>query len=330
MIHSKIPEISIIVPVYKVEPYLRSCVDSILQQSFTDFELILVDDGSPDRCPEICDEYARQDERVRVIHKENGGLSSARNAGIDAARGHYIGFIDSDDYIHRDMFRVLRQHLTDSDADIAVCGVVDRYPDHDKYYTGPPVSGTFSPEEALKIMLVGDVVRVYAVNKLYKRSIFEELRYPVGKTMEDGYLIVEVTRRASRIYIDSTPYYYYIHRADSITTGSFTEHDFNIIGAYEYSLRLITEHFPRIHPYALRRLMWANGYLLTRLCSEPKQVRRQYKKQTRAIRGFFIRNMVQVFKVPELPLKNRLSYLLIAASPSLFMKMKAKRLDNVQ
>lgn len=101
------PKISIIVPVYEVEPYIHKCVDSILAQTFTDFELILVDDGSPDNCGEICDEYEENDSRIRVIHKENGGPSSARNAGLNIAKGDYIGFVDSDDWIETDMYEML-------------------------------------------------------------------------------------------------------------------------------------------------------------------------------------------------------------------------------
>ncbi len=120
-------EISIIVPVYKVEPYLRKCVDSILAQTFTDFEVILVDDGSPDNSGKICDEYASKDSRVRVIHKENGGLSSARNAGIDVARGKYLGFVDSDDYIEKDMYELLYDNIVKEQADLSICGIYDIY-----------------------------------------------------------------------------------------------------------------------------------------------------------------------------------------------------------
>ncbi|WP_227166600.1 glycosyltransferase, partial [Enterococcus faecium] len=125
-------EISIIVPVYKVEKYLRKCVDSILAQTFTDFEVILVDDGSPDNSGKICDEYAEKDNRVRVIHKENGGLSSARNAGIDVARGKYLGFVDSDDYIDEDMYEILYENLKIHDADISSVELIPFYGDRYK------------------------------------------------------------------------------------------------------------------------------------------------------------------------------------------------------
>ena len=123
------PTISVIVPVYKVEPYIRKCVDSILGQTFSDIQVILVDDGSPDQCGKICDEYAKQDNRVEVIHKENGGLSDARNAGIPYAKGEYIIFLDSDDYIENDMFEYMYTRIKDSGADMATCGLSEVYTD---------------------------------------------------------------------------------------------------------------------------------------------------------------------------------------------------------
>ena len=117
-------KLSVVVPVYKVEKYLARCIESILEQSFADFELILVDDGSPDRCPAICDEYAQKDDRIKVIHQTNRGLSSARNAGIECASGEYIAFIDSDDFISKNMFSILMQNALDHQADISGCCAV--------------------------------------------------------------------------------------------------------------------------------------------------------------------------------------------------------------
>ena len=122
------PKISIIVPVYKVEKYIHKCIDSILNQTFKDFELILVDDGSPDNCGKICDEYAKKDSRVIVIHKENGGLSSARNSGLDIARGDYIGFVDSDDYIENDMYELLYNLCEENNCDISSCSSIIHFP----------------------------------------------------------------------------------------------------------------------------------------------------------------------------------------------------------
>ena len=121
------PIISIIVPIYKTEKQLGRCIDSILSQTFTDFELILIDDGSPDRCPELCDDYEKQDNRIRVIHKKNEGQARARNIGLDLAKGQYIGFVDSDDYIERDMYEKLYSALVKNNADLCICGYLYKH-----------------------------------------------------------------------------------------------------------------------------------------------------------------------------------------------------------
>ncbi|EME3187758.1 glycosyltransferase, partial [Enterococcus faecalis] len=165
------PKISIIVPVYNVEKYLEKCVRSILAQTFTDFELILVDDGSPDSSGAMCDQFAEQDQRVKVIHKENGGLSDARNAGIEIATGEYLGFVDSDDYIADDMYELLYTNIVKEDADLSICGIYDVYEGKEPIVKSL-IQGTFSREEALLLILQGNIISVHAVNKLYKRKLF--------------------------------------------------------------------------------------------------------------------------------------------------------------
>ncbi|MGJ0706244.1 glycosyltransferase family 2 protein, partial [Enterococcus avium] len=179
-------EISIIVPVYDVEKYLKKCVDSILNQTFKDFELILVDDGSPDNSGAICDQYAEKDSRVRVIHKENGGLSDARNAGIEVARGKYLGFVDSDDFVNEDMYKQLYTSIIENNADLSICGIFDLYEGK------TPIKKTekkllLNRNEAMIMIFHGNEISVHAYNKLYKKEIFESLRYPVGKYHEDSY-----------------------------------------------------------------------------------------------------------------------------------------------
>ena len=169
------PEISIIVPVYKVEKYLDTCVRSILEQTFADFELILVDDGSPDRCGALCDAYAAEDERIIVIHKENGGLSSARNAGIEAARGNYIGFVDSDDSIAPDMYHFLYENMKKEQADLSMCGLFDVYAGREPKRL-PEYYRVMGPEEAVEMVLKAETASVSAVNKLYKKEIFDGIR----------------------------------------------------------------------------------------------------------------------------------------------------------
>ena len=223
----KAPLLSIIVPVYKVENYLPKCIDSILAQTFTDFELILVDDGSPDNCPALCDAAAEKDARVRVIHQKNGGLSAARNAGLDAARGAWIGFVDSDDYIAPEMYEVLYQAVQSTGADLALCD----YAEVDEAGTPCPQmhvslsEGELTGQELLK-RASGLMVQL-AWNKLYRRAIFTQLRYPEGKLNEDLFLIPEVCLQIQKAVVVPKALYYYVQRGGSIMSGNKTLRHFD-------------------------------------------------------------------------------------------------------
>ena len=223
----KAPLLSIIVPVYKVENYLPKCIDSILAQTFTDFELILVEDGSPDDCPALCDATAEKDARVRVIHQKNGGLSAARNAGLDAARGAWIGFVDSDDYIAPEMYEVLYQAVQSTGADLALCD----YAEVDEAGTPCPQmhvslsEGELTGQELLK-RASGLMVQL-AWNKLYRRAIFTQLRYPEGKLNEDLFLIPEVCLQIQKAVVVPKALYYYVQRGGSIMSGNKTLRHFD-------------------------------------------------------------------------------------------------------
>lgn len=223
----KAPLLSIIVPVYKVENYLPKCIDSILAQTFTDFELILVDDGSPDNCPALCDAAAEKDARVRVIHQKNGGLSAARNAGLDAARGAWIGFVDSDDYIAPEMYEVLYQAVQSTGADLALCD----YAEVDEAGKPcPPMHVSLSEGELTGQKLLkrasGLMVQL-AWNKLYRRAIFTQLRYPEGKLNEDLFLIPEVCLQIQKAVVVPKALYYYVQRGGSIMSGNKTLRHFD-------------------------------------------------------------------------------------------------------
>ena len=223
----KAPLLSIIVPVYKVENYLPKCIDSILAQTFTDFELILVDDGSPDDCPALCDATAEKDARVRVIHQKNGGLSAARNAGLDAARGAWIGFVDSDDYIEPEMYEVLYQAVQSTGADLALCD----YAEVDEAGTPRPQmhvslsGGALTGQELLK-RAAGLMVQL-AWNKLYRRAVFAQLRYPEGKLNEDLFLIPEVCLQIKKAVVVPKALYCYVQRGGSIMSGNKTLRHFD-------------------------------------------------------------------------------------------------------
>lgn len=222
------PKISVIVPVYKVENYLNRCVDSILCQTFSDLEIILVDDGSPDNCGIICDEYARQDERIKVIHKRNGGLSSARNAGLDIASGDYIGFVDSDDWIHPQMYEILYSNAVKSNVNIITCRykkASDINDSENKNFDIEHNVRTYEKDEIFNDFFDTFYRDIFPTvwNKLYKREIFQNLRFENGRINEDEFLMLPSIDIAGKVgIIEVSLYFYFFTREGSIMNSTFT------------------------------------------------------------------------------------------------------------
>ncbi|MDT2769695.1 glycosyltransferase family 2 protein [Enterococcus pseudoavium] len=262
--------ISVIVPVYNVEDLLSKCVDSILIQSFKDFELLLINDGSKDKSGDICEEYAKKDSRISVYHKKNGGLSSARNYGIEHAHGNFITFIDSDDFIDKSMLKILYDNMIENDADLSITGVRDIYDGKISIDVGREKK-LLNSEETLELMLMGKKINVYAVSKLYKRSIFENIKYPVGKAYEDSYIIVDILRKCSTIFVDTIPQYNYYHRADSITTLSYSTRDLDYIEAWTLNYDKIKEFFPNLEYLGLRRVCFSYFFVLDKILLANKE-----------------------------------------------------------
>lgn len=220
-------EISVIVPIYRIEDYLPQCIDSLLNQSFSEFELILVDDGSPDNCPKICDDYAKVDQRVKVIHKKNGGLLSARKAGLKAARGKYIAFVDGDDWVDKFYLDILYKLAEANDSDLVVSG-------HFREFDGkietikPKSAGTYNHQELLTQILPNAIyngkfcehgVSTYVWNKLYKKSLLGKILYDVPNDIimgEDAAITYAYLSISKRLTISRIPLYYYRQRHDSI------------------------------------------------------------------------------------------------------------------
>lgn len=217
------PVLSIIVPVYNVEYYLVACIESIINQSFSDFELLLIDDGSTDDSGKICDEYAKKDKRIVVIHQQNGGLSSARNAGLDIALGKYISFIDSDDEIEQNTYlsniRILNQN---PDIDIL------QFPTYWNYKTSNATKKIVKEctlcgeEEIFSNWWRGDVITASAWNKIYNKEVFNNIRFPEGHVFEDLYLVVDYAKTAKKIYISEFGCYYYYVRKNSISNSTYS------------------------------------------------------------------------------------------------------------
>ena len=218
--------ISVIVPIYKVEKFLSRCVTSIMEQSYKNLEIILVDDGSPDECPAICEEFAKKDSRVVVIHKENGGLSDARNIGLDMAKGDFISFVDGDDYIAPNMFETLITAALTNDADIAICNYI--YVDENNCEIKSKVNRRYATDKKFtRNEFIQELIQPYGGyfvvvwNKLYKKNIFKDLRFPIGKQHEDEFVIHYIIDKSDIIVSVKDALYYYLQREGSIMSNNF-------------------------------------------------------------------------------------------------------------
>ncbi len=217
--------ISIIVPVYNVEKYLDRCVESIVNQTYTNLEIILVDDGSPDNCPAICDEWSKKDNRIKVIHKENGGLSDARNIGLAVAAGDYIAFVDSDDWIHSDYIKILYSSLIKNNADISVCdiNIVDDNSDI-PIINEQHTTKIFDNASAMKSLVQGVEFASNVWNKLYSVELLKNEYFKVGKYHEDEFFSYRIISKINSAVYNNIKLYYYYQRSGSIMNSFSIKH----------------------------------------------------------------------------------------------------------
>lgn len=240
--------ISVIIPVYNVEKYIRECLNSVINQTYKKLEIILVDDGSLDKSGDICDEYKLKDDRIKVIHKENGGLSDARNAGMKIATGKFIQFIDSDDFIDKDMIEMLYDLVIENDGDISMCS---NYILEGKKKTSN-CSGEkyiYNRIEALREILLDEKVRSYAWNKLIKRELLKNIEFPKGKVFEDQLTIPRIFERSSKIVFLDIPKYYYRQREGSILNTQTNELRLAYINATQEMNKYIEEREQSLKNY---------------------------------------------------------------------------------
>jgi glycosyltransferase involved in cell wall biosynthesis len=312
------PLISVIVPVYGVEAYLERCVDSLRAQTYENLEIILVDDGSKDRCPQICDACSIADPRIRVIHQENAGLSGARNSGIEIARGEYLAFVDSDDYVAPDFIYDLYTMLQETGCAIGQCRFA--------YVHGEPLKQSNSSQvwiyrgKSLMEQLYGPEEEatcfVVAWNKLYRRELFEEIRYPLGKIHEDEATTYRLFDKGQKLaFLDRPLYGYFMENSGSITSA-FSLKRLHWLDAHEERIRYFLEHgYEELLPKAYRKL--CDGYITFYFrcgeqMDEPRAVQKElmerFKTCHRKGRSF----------IGKLPMQTRIGYRIFRVCPSLY------------
>ncbi|MBQ7890388.1 MAG: glycosyltransferase [Erysipelotrichaceae bacterium] len=278
--------ISVIVPVYKVGEYLDECVQSIVSQTYKNLEIILVDDGSPDQCPEMCDKWANKDDRIRLIHKKNGGLSDARNAGLDIATGDYIAFVDSDDWIQHDMYERMLNALIESEADICACGIKACFPDKESSLNAKAVIG--ASEKVLEMIYSDTIYPVAAWNKLYKKELWKDFRFPVGKICEDAFTTYLLVHKANKIVQIEDLLYNYRIRENSIMTSSFTKKRMDEEEAWRKNYEFISKEYPRIKRKAfVFYLQKVNGLIHLIPLDQKKEYQEEYDYLYKVLRDNF-------------------------------------------
>lgn len=299
-------KISVIIPVYKVEDYLDECLRSVVGQTYRNLEIFLVDDGSPDRCPALCDAWAERDDRIRVIHKKNGGLSDARNAGLDVATGDFIAFVDSDDWVEPNFLEVLLTALKKEDADLGACAIQSVFPDRKEAWGCPRYAVTDS--EATLAMLYRDTAYpVAAWNKLYRRELWEELRFPVGKICEDAFTTYQIVHRARKIVQIPEALYCYRIRPDSIMTTRFSPKRMDEEEAWRCNYLFMKEQYPSVAKAALDFYLQRVNVLLHTI--EPKE-RENYQKEYVFLRNILKKKLAYILCASSLGIKQRVRLLL--------------------
>lgn len=289
--------VSVIIPVYNVEKYLDKCIKSVLRQTYTNLEVILVDDGSPDHCPAMCDEYQRLDQRIKVIHKQNGGLSSARNAGIDAATGEWLCFIDSDDYIDANMIKEMLRAADDYQADLVLCNF-HFIKENGEILQRKSVlkDEILSPYQALeKLQEPLPHYYVIACNKLYKRSLFDDIRFPEGKRNEDQFIMHKIFCKCRKIRTESAYYYYYVQSDNSIMRRHTTARNLDDVEALCERAVFYREHmYDEMIPGVLRNAYDRFTWILDRISYSDRESRRRFTEIGQMLYHLYRRNRISL------------------------------------
>jgi len=299
-----LPKISVILPIYGVEAYLERCIDLLVRQTYSDFQLILVDDASPDRCGEICDEWVKKDSRIEVYHKENGGLSDARNFGIEKAKGEYLSFIDPDDYVTTDYLEYLL-HLIESRPGCKLSACNHTVKRGEREVNNGNFSGVrvFSQKEAFREVLYHGLVDVSAWAKLYHRSLFETVRFPKGKWYEDTYIFGDILRSVDELVYGGDSKYFYVQRKNSFCAGNFRKERLSFIEAVDRLCEAALLSDPDLKRATLRR---KNHALLSTL-----RYMEHCENEYRPLRDDFRRRVLEyskeVLSDPLLPKRDRLA-----------------------
>lgn len=319
-------KISIIVPVYNVEGYLRKCVNSILNQTIKNIEIILVNDGSKDNSGDICDEYKKKDNRVVVIHKENGGLSSARNAGLEIATGELIGFIDSDDWIEPDYFQILYEGLIKNNADISVMKLI-YITNHEKIEFNTEKKEKWvelTRHKAIESFFSNNFIENSACNKLYRSNLFEGIRYPEGMLMEDKATTYKLIHKANLVVVNLSKKYHYYLRNDSIMQCEFNKRKFHSLEIHMEQIEFVDVNYPEFYGLIRARYAYEAFRLLLMMIRSNYSEKGDLERCLKVIKD----NIKYVIKEKRLGLHHKIYITLFYLFPKVVVKASKSKLAS--
>ena len=307
MIFTKGKLISVIIPVYNGENWLDRCVDAVINQTYENLEILIIDDGSTDTTPKMCARYAELDKRVRVITRSNGGLSDARNAGIENATGEFITFVDSDDYVTPDYVEYLVNLADRYNCELSICTHTVFCINERQISYENDKEAVMSSEEALREILYHGIVDLSVWGKLYKKSLFETIRYPYGKYYEDTgttYLLID---KAEKIAYGGHSKYQYILREDSLTGEHFTSRKLDLLEMTDRMASFISEKYPSLKKAALRRTVYARFSTINQMTGIAG-----FSKERRKMVKFIRRNAHHIIFDKHIPYRDRIALILIS------------------
>lgn len=309
--------ITVIVPVYNVEKYLSRCVDSIREQTYSPLEILLIDDGSTDSSGALCDEMAKEDARIRVIHQKNGGLSVARNTGIAYAKGKYLTFVDSDDWVKLDMIEYLYSLIREFHCRMSLCvHTVVKNGNEDCQFVGRGKL-TLSAHDCIESMLyhkaIGDTS---ACGKLYEASLFDTVKWPEGKLFEDIGTVYQLYEKSGTIACGELSKYYYFIRENSITTGSFSRRKFDILEMTDTMAREVAAWYPDLKRGVLRYRVWARFSALNRIILSGED--HVWKAKKKELIDFIKCHAINVLLDPKTPRRDRIALVSLLISDQLY------------
>ncbi len=302
----KQPLVSVIIPVYNTKRYLKTCVESVLNQTYKELEIVLVDDGSTDGSDKMCNEYQKKDDRIIVIHKPNGGLSSARNRGLDICTGEYVTFVDSDDYIDSDFIEYTVELAKKHNAKLAVCA------HNEKNEHGKPKNfgkgqeeACFKTDECLERMLLEKGFMVSTCSKLYQTKLFKDVRFPVGKLHEDVGVTYKLILKCPKIAYGPEPKYTYFQRKGSITKSAFNIQKFDLLVLTDQMCNDIDAEYPKLKDVTNKRRMHARFSILRQMVNS--SLTPELKQQQQSVVQYLKNHKDYILKNPKATLRDKIA-----------------------